>query len=190
MIGKCLALMLLAGVVTFGVRKADGQMVVHAVSGTIKAIQPSKTIDVEIEEGSKQRFKISSKGSVPLSFDNDLKADSVDASTFTKVGEFVVVYYYGFGDDRTAVAIKDLGAGPFTKVDGTVKAFDRHKRVLDVQTEKGDIVKFKLSDKAVVDIGLGLESARKYSAGKGYTVRVTSMESNGEQVAVFVRSRQ
>lgn len=191
MMRKCLSLMLVAGAVTFAGCTAHGQMTVHAVSGKVTAVHPDmKTMDVDVEDGTRGHFKVASETSVPLSFDNDLRASAVDASTYHQVGHYVVVYYYGFGDDRTAVAVQDLGEGPFDKVEGTVKAFDRHKHVLAVQTAKDGVVNFKLSDKAVVDIGMGLESARKYSAGKGYTVRVTSTEANGEKTAVFVRSRE
>lgn len=187
---NCLPLILLAGVFAFGSQVAAGQMIVHAVSGTVKTTNPtSKSIDVDIEDGSKGHFKISSGKSVPLSFDDDLRKDSVSPSS-TEVGSFVVVYYYGFGDDRTAVAIKDLGKGPFDKVNGKVVAFDKHGQILTVLTGKAEILKFQLSEKAVVDSGLSVESGKKYNPGKGYTVRVTATGQSGKQTAVFIRSRR
>lgn len=191
MLRKCLQSIVLAGVAAIGSQTALGQMVVHAVSGTVKAITPgSNSIDVDIEDGSQGHFKASSKSSVALSFDNDLRGDAVDASAFHETGSFVVIYYYGFGDDRTAVAIKDLGKGPFKKVTGSVVDFNKHDRSLTVRTDKGQNEKFQLSETAVVDTGIGLQSGRKYSPRKGYAVRVTATGSNGQQVAVFVRSRQ
>ncbi|CAN5707649.1 hypothetical protein BH10ACI4_BH10ACI4_23130 [soil metagenome] len=183
--------LLLAGAIALASQSASGQMVVHAVSGTVKAINPaSKSLDVQIEDGATGHFKTSSKSSVALSLDNDLRGDAVDATDFHEPDSFVVVYYYGFGDNRTAVAIKDLGKGPFQKFEGTVLSFDKHQHVLSVKTKKSGIVKFRLSEKIVVDTGISLQSGQKYNPRKGYTVRVTATESNGEHVAVFVRSRQ
>lgn len=52
MLRKCLQSIVLAGVAAIGSQTALGQMVVHAVSGTVKAITPaSNSIDVDIEDG-------------------------------------------------------------------------------------------------------------------------------------------
>ncbi len=190
MLKNCLPSILLAGLVAFGTQTASGQMVVHAVSGIVKTINPaSKSIDVDLEDGSKAHFKTSSKR-VPLSFDNDLRGDAVDASAYTQLDAFVVVYYYGFGDDRTAVAIKDLGKDTFQKFNGTVTAFDKHSRILTVKTLKAGTVKFHISEKAVIDTGASLQSGQKFSPGKGYTVRLTATGSGDEYTAVFIRSRR
>jgi hypothetical protein len=187
---KLFVSMVVAGVAAAGCQTMNGQMVVHAVSGIVKAIHPAQhSLDLDIEDGSPGSFETASKSSVALSFDKDLRGDAVDASTFQGVGSFVVVYYYGFGSDRTAVAIKDLGKGPFEKVTGSVTEFDKHNHTLTVHTDKGDNEQFQLSEKAVVDTGMSLESGQKYDPHKGYTVRVTAEKTNGEEVAVFVRSR-
>jgi len=191
MLKKSVLLALLIGILCFSAQSARCQMVVHAVSGTVKAINPSsKSIDVDFEDGSKGHFKTSSKSSVTLSFDNDLRGDAVDASDFKDVGSFAVIYYYGFASNRTAVAIKALGKGPFEKTVGKVVDFNKHDRLLTVRKSTGGNETFRLSDQAVVDTGMSLQSGRKYSPGKGYSVRVTAMQSNGDNVAVFVWSRR
>ena len=117
---------------------AGAQMVVHAVSGMVKAINAnSKTMDVAVENGTVSEFKLPNDAKVALDFDNALRSDSVDASKFEHVGDFVVVYYYGYDDNRTAVAVKDLGAGPYQKVEGTVAAFDKHNRTMTVKDDSG-----------------------------------------------------
>lgn len=190
MLGKYVLTFLLVAA-SVGSKTSYGQMVVHAVSGTVKTVNSaSKSIDVEIEDGSMGHFKTSSKSSVALSFDNDLRGDAVDASAFHDPNSFVVVYYYGYGEARTAVAIKDLGKGPFEKFNGSVVNFDKRDHTVTVRTIKDGSVKFRLSEKAVVDTGTSLQSGQKYSPRKGYTVRVTATQSNGEHVAVFVRSRR
>ena len=182
---------IVVGILALGSRPAFCQMVVRAVSGTVKAINPvSHTIDVETEGSQNGRFQTASRGSVALSFDDDLRGDAVDADTFHNVDSFVVIYYYGFGGDRTAVAIKDLGKGPFVKFNGTVVGFDKHDETLSVKTLKAGTLQFRVSDKAVVDTGTSLQSSRKYSPRKGYAVRVTATERNGDQAAIFIRSRR
>jgi len=191
MLKSCFVSLVFSGVILSGAQTASCQMVVHAVSGAVKVINPSSnSIDVDVEDASRGHFKTSSKSSVALDFDNDLRGDAVDANTFRDTNSFVVVYYYGFGDNRTAVAIKDLGKGPFDKFTGTVLDFDKHNHILSVQTKKAGKVEFRLSEKAVVDTGTSLQSGEKYRPGKGYTVRVTATASNGEHVALFVRSRR
>ena len=170
---------------------ANCQMVVHAVSGTVKSFNPKPmSMSVVVESGSIIQFAIRPDSKVALSFEDDLRGDAVDASKFNKVGAFVMVYYYGFETRRTAVAVKDLGPDPFKKTEGTVVDFNKHDRVLTVRDSKGTNETFRLSDNAVVDTGMGLQSGRKYEPDKGYKVRVTSSSADGKDVAVFIRSRQ
>ncbi|HKO20537.1 MAG TPA: hypothetical protein VJU82_16805 [Acidobacteriaceae bacterium] len=168
---------------------AKCQMVVHAVSGVVKSVDSkTKSITIAVDQSDDMQFKIQSGAPPALTFDPELRGDAVDASKFDGKGDFVVVYYYGFDTDRTAVAIKDFGKGQLEKLSGTVTAFDRHNHALTVRTSDGKTEKFQLDDKAVVDTGMGLESGRKYGPGKGDSVRVTATNSNGKDVAVFVRS--
>lgn len=170
---------------------AGAQMVVHAVSGVVKAINPdSKTMDVMVESGATSEFKLPSKAKVTLDFDKALQSDSVEASAFQHVGSFVVVYYYGFDDDRTAVAVKDLGAGPFLKTEGTVVSFDKHARTVTIKDDAGKSATFALDDHLVVDSGMNVASGRSYEPHKGYHVTVTYTQAGDKNSAVFIRSRQ
>lgn len=167
------------------------QMVVHAVSGVVKAINPdSKTMDVTVDSGATSQFKLPSKAKVTLDFDKALQSDSVEASAFQHVGNFVVVYYYGFDDDRTAVAVKDLGAGPFLKAEGTVVSFDKHTRTMTVKDDGGKSGPFALDDHLVVDSGMNVASGRSYDPHKGDHVTVTYTQAGDKNSAVFIRSRQ
>jgi hypothetical protein len=170
---------------------AGAQMVVHAVSGMVKAVNPdSKTMDITVDDGPTSQFKLPSKAKVTLDFDKALQSDSVDASNFQHVGNYVVVYYYGYDDDRTAVAIKDLGAGPFQKVEGTVMSFDKHDRTMTVKDDAGKSNVFALNDHLVVDSGLSVAGGRGYDPHKGYHVVVTYAQAGDKNSAVFIRSRQ
>ncbi|HEY4011289.1 MAG TPA: hypothetical protein VGM11_14135 [Acidobacteriaceae bacterium] len=166
---------------------ARAQMMVHAVTGVVKSINSPSTMEVAVEGGTTSEFNLSNKN-VSLDFDNNLRADSVDASKFNHVGDFVVVYYYGFDSDQTAVAVKDLGAGPYKKVDGTVVNFDKHDRTMTIKDSAGKTEQIALSDHLVVDSGLKVQSGRTYDPEKGAQVRVTYTTAGAKNTAVFLRS--
>jgi outer membrane lipoprotein-sorting protein len=170
---------------------AGAQMVVHAVSGTVKAINAAaKTMDVTVDSGDTSEFKLTRSAKVTLDFDNALRSDAMNADKFQKLGDYAVVYYYGYGDDETAVAVKDLGAGPFQKIDGTVVNFDKHSRTMTVKDDGGKTETFELGPHLVVDLGMSVENGRSYDPHKGYSVRVTYTNGGGKNTAVFVRSRE
>ncbi len=170
---------------------AGAQMVVHAVTGVVKAINPqAKTIDVTVENGSTSEFNMATNGKVALDFDSALRSDATEPSKFDHVGDFAVVYFYGYDSNQTAVGVKDLGTGPFQKIDGTVTNFDKHTRTLTVKDDGGKTEQFTLSDHLVVDTGMNVESGRGYDPHKGYSVRVTYTTAENKNTAVFVRSRQ
>lgn len=167
---------------------ASAQMVVHAISGKITAINPAtKTVDVAAADGSVNEFKLPSSH-VQLDFDNNLRSDSIEPDKFQHVGNFAVVYYYGYDANRTAVAIKDLGTGAFQKVFGTVVGYNKKDRQLTVKDAAGKTYTFTLSDHLIIDNGLGVEDGRKYEGHKGAQVRVTYVPSGNKNSAVFVSS--
>lgn len=166
-----LAVLSLAGA-TVG---AHAQMAVHALSGTVKAVSATG-IDINVDPtdpATTTHFKLAPNAKVSLEFDNGLRSDSVAASQFHKVGAFVVVYYYGFNSDVTAVALKDLGAGPYAKVEGKITDYDRHGHKLTLQDAEGKARSFVLSDHLIVDSDQGAGDGHKFSPHKGDDVRVT-----------------
>lgn len=170
---------------------AGAQMAVHAVSGMVKAVNPdSKTMDVTVDTGETSQFKLPTNAKVTLDFDKALQSDSTEPDKFQHVGDYVVVYYYGYDNDRTAVAVKDLGAGPFQKVEGTVVSFDKHARTMTVKDDTGKSNVFALNDHLVVDSGMSVASGRGYDPHKGYHVVVTYAQAGDKNSAVFIRSRQ
>ncbi len=180
---------ILAGCLTW-CAGARGQMVVHAVSGTVKSIDlAAKRMSVAVEGGSTEEFATRTKSDVALVFDSDLRGDAMDASKFDSAGDFVVVYYYGYGNNRTAVAVKDLGKSA-EKTTGTVVDFDKRDHKLTVRKSDESKEVFRLSNEAVIDTGLGLESGRKYHPRNGTRVRVASTTEGGQQIAAFVWSRR
>ena len=167
---------------------AGAQMVVHAVSGMVKAVNPdSKTMDVTVDNGDTSQFKLPAKAKMTL--DKALQSDAVIASSFQRIGDYVVVYYYGYGNDRTAVAVKDLGAGPFESMEGTVVSFDKHDRTMTVKDDSGKSAAIVLNDQMVVDSGANVSSGRGYEPHKGYHVIARYTQAGDKNTAVFVHSQ-
>jgi hypothetical protein len=150
---------------------ASAQMAVHAVTGMVKAVGPH-SISVATDSDTTSKFIITPSAQA-LAFPDDLRAAATDAGKFQKTGDFVVVYYYGFNDQRTVVAVKDLGPGPFTKVEGTVTAFDKHTRALTLKDSTGKEITLACNDSLVIDVDNGVQSGRKFAPHKGDQVRVT-----------------
>lgn len=170
---------------------AGAQMVVHAMSGTVTAINPqAKTIDITIDSGETSEFKMPSSAKVNIGFDKALESDSVNADKFQQIGDFVVVYYYGYDNNRTAVAIKDLGKGPFAKVEGSVLSYDKHDRTMTMKDGSGKTESFVLSDHLIVDNGETVAAGRSYGPHKGDYVLVTYSTTGDKNTAVFVRTTQ
>ena len=110
----------LVGLFSLSAFAANAQQVVHALAGTVTYINPTnKTIIISTDDGSEGLFKAMTSN-VSLDFAKELRADSTPADAFTKKGAHVIVYYFGDSDERTAVALQDLGGGPLKKISGTV----------------------------------------------------------------------
>lgn len=166
---------------------ASAQMIVHAVSGMVKAINANSTMDVATDDGTISEFKLPNAAKVSLDFDNALRSDSVDASKFEHVGDFAVVYYYGPDYDRTVVAVKDLGAGPFEKINGTVTKYDKHDRTMTIQDDGGKSDTFTLDEHMVVDSGMRVDPGRSYGPHKGDHISVTYKKNGDTNTTVFIR---
>jgi hypothetical protein len=80
------------------------------VTGTVNNINlTAKTITVVTDDGSGGTFKAMTNSKTPVEFDKTLRADATAADAFKKNETRVIVYYFGEGDERTAVALRDLG---------------------------------------------------------------------------------
>lgn len=181
-----LRLMFSAAVLTIVCAGAGAQMTVHAVSGMVKAVSAT-SIDVAVDSDTTNTFKLTGDTKVHLDFDNALRSDAVDPSKFEHVGDFAVVYYYGPDYDRTAVAVKDLGAGPFEKADGMVTKYDKHDRTVTIQDDGGKSETFTLSEHMVVDSGMRVDSGRSYGPHKGDHISVTYKKDGDANTTVFIR---
>ena len=177
----------LAVIACLGNARAWGQMLVHAMTGTIRSVTTTELIATA--DGVTESFVVEPKSHPSFSFDKVLREDSTPIDDFHKPDTFAVIYYYGGSADRTAVAVKDLGAGPFERTTGTVSHFDRHTRRLTIQTTDGKTEELIFGEQAVVDAGMSVEPGRKVDPPSGSTVRATSVQKNDAQTIVFLRLR-
>ncbi len=118
---------------------AGAQEIIHALTGTVASINSAaKTISVMQDNGPSREFGLVPNPKTRIAFDKRIEAESTAAGSFDKQGAYVIVfYYYGQGDARTAVAVKSLGTGPFSSMEGTVTKFDSHAHSISVQDSTG-----------------------------------------------------
>ena len=102
----------LVGVISLAAFAANAQEVVHALAGTVSSINPTEqTITIKTDDGSEGLFKDLMKSNVSFDFDRNVRAGSIPASSFTKKGAHVIVYYFGGGNGRKGCGV-GAGDGP------------------------------------------------------------------------------
>jgi hypothetical protein len=164
------------------------QEVIHALTGTVSSINnAAKTITVFQDNGTTSDFRGMSDPKMRIEFDKKVAAGTTAASLFDKQGAYAIVFYFGDGDNRTVVALKSLGAGPFKSSVGTVDKFESHSHYIWVKDESGTVQAFKISSDTVAEGTMGVIEGLKFEAQKGDHVRVVSTLVNGVATALFVR---
>jgi hypothetical protein len=167
---------------------AKAQEMVHALTGSVSAIDPSNnTITVFQDSGSASTFKVMTSAKTRIAFDKDVAKTSTSAKQFEKKGSYVILFYYGLDPNRTAVALKDLGTGPFAATVGKVTDWDGHSHTLVVTGQNGSQHSFKLDSGTVAETYAGAVDETDLHVDKGNKVRVVSTQKNGDQTALFVR---
>ena len=168
---------------------ATAQEVSHALCGTVLSINSTaKTNTVAADDGSKWFFNDLTKSNVSLNFDKRIRAEATTADAFTKNGVRAVVYYFGSSDVPTAVALQDLGTGPFEKSDGTVVKFHRNEHRLTLKSKSGVELSFHISPKTVADTAMGVVEGYELELEDGAQVRVAATLLNAGETALFIRA--
>ncbi|WP_109484574.1 hypothetical protein [Occallatibacter savannae] len=163
------------------------QQVVHALTGTVSSINSaSKTISVFQDNGIQGLFSDGTDSKTRLSIDKKVSLETTAADVFKKTGAYVVVLYYGSDQDRTAVALKNLGAGPFTSVTGSVVKFDG-KHSVAVSDESGATQVFKITQATIGEGYMGAVDGYKIQVQKGDKVRIVASKDDSGLTALFVR---
>lgn len=179
----------LVGCVSSASVLACAQEVVHALSGTVDSINSTtKTITIITDDGSGSTFTAMKDPKTPIEFDKTLRAEATAADAFKTKGTRVIVYFYGYREVRTAVALRDLGRGPFTKSSGTVIKFDRGEHSFSIQDQAGTLESFKVTRSTVADTVSGVVDGLKFEPEKGDQVQVISTGLNDSATALFVNS--
>jgi hypothetical protein len=168
---------------------AGAQEIIHALTGTVASINSaSKTISILQDNGTRRDFDLLTNPKTRISFDKRIEADSTAAASFDKQGAYVIVFFfYGQGDARTVVALKSLGTGPFSSVEGTVTKFDSHAHTISVQDQSGAVQTLKMDPQTVAEGNLGAVTSDKFHADKGDHVRIVSTGGQGAATALFIR---
>jgi len=179
---------LLAGCVVLLPMTTPAQEVIHALTGTISAIDASnKTITVFQDNGSSDTFPEMVNRKTAISFDKKIQAETVAATAFDKQGAYAIVFYYGNNDDHTVVAVKNLGTGPFTATTGEVVKLDNHAHAITVRDKTGAEHTFRIDEKTVAEGYAGAVPGLKFQPQRGDQVRIVSAKDGADQTALFMR---
>jgi hypothetical protein len=189
MLPRFVSTCLLAGCVAFLPVASGAQEIVHALTGTVAAIDSAdKTITIMQDNGSRGDYQLKSDPKKRIAFDKRIEAGSTAAELFDKQGAYVIAFfYYGQGDTRTVVALKSLGTGPFGSAEGTVTKFDGHAHTISVQDQSGKVQTFKVDAQTIAEGNFGATPGDRFHAEKGDHVRIVSVGPDGDPTAVFIR---
>ena len=167
---------------------AAAQQVVHALTGTVSSIDDvSKTLSVFQDNGSEGQFKDMTDAKSHMVIDKKVALESPSPDSFKKKGAYVIVFYCGDNEDRMAVALKNLGAGPFTSVEGTVVKYEMKQHSISLQDGSGATQTFKIAQDTVAEGYMGVMDGYKFQAQKGDHVRVVGTTDGSGATALFVR---
>lgn len=184
MLRFCLCL----GCLVSGTASLSAQEVIHALTGTVTSINAgAKSITVLQDNGSTVDYHPRLDPKKHIVFDKTVADGTTAAETFNEKDAYVIVFYYGTTDEKTVVALKNLGAGPFSSAQGSVTKFDSHAHSLSIQDEKGATQNFRLSSDTVVESNFGAVDGLKFQPQKGDRVRVVVATMNGSPTALFLR---
>jgi autotransporter adhesin len=168
---------------------APAQQVVHALTGTVSSIDDlSKTLIVFQDNGSEGQFKDMTSAKTHMVIDKKVTLESASPDSFKKKGAYVIVFYCGDNEDRTAVALKNLGAGPFTSVEGTVVKYEGKQHSISLQDTSGAMQTFKIAPDTVAEGYMGVVDGLKFQAQKGDHIRVVGTSDSSGSTALFVRA--
>ncbi len=165
-----------------------GQEVVHALTGSVISInQETKVITVLQDNGTRTEFHGRPNPKTRVAFDKSVADGTIAAEQFNQQGAYIIVFYYESASEKTVVALKDLGAGPFVSTEGTVAKFEVHGHSLSVQDSTGTVQTIRLTADTVVESNFGAVDGLKFQAQKGDHVRVVAVKADGAPTALFVR---
>ena len=178
---------LIAACLSLTVSVADAQARIYAVSGTVTSINPKiQMTEVDTDDGTTGHFRWIKTPGPAIEFNKNVNADATPADKFTTKGDHAIVYFFGEGDVRTVVALRDLGTAPVVVTTGTVIKLNRKERLLTVKKASGEQASFHLDAKTVAATSDGVMEDLKFDLNKGDSIRVTSAPANGSDTALLI----
>ena len=190
MLKTSLRISVLLGLLFLASREAVSQEIVHALTGSVSAINSSNgTLTLLLDSGSQSTFKVMSSPTKQIAFDKKVAEETVAAKNFGNEGAYVIVFYFGTAEDRTAVALKSLGAGPFSSITGEVSNWNGRDHSLTVIDDDKKEHSFKLDAQTVAETYMGAVNASKFDIAKGDQVRLVSSMKNGVSTVLFIRQK-
>ena len=188
MMNKVFKACFVASCFTFAIPIAYAQQSVHALSGTVTSINSKiSMIEIDTDDGTSGHFRLIQKSDGSINFDKAVSSDATAADKFTTKGSHVIVYYFGVGTVRTAVALHDLGDGSVETNTGTVVKLNRHDRLLTIKNSEGTELSYQLDPKTVADTAGGVSQGLKFDFSKGASVRViAATPATGSSTALLI----
>ena len=184
---KSLPFLTVVALVCLSSPKLFSQEVVHAVSGVVTAVDPSKSqITLKTNDGSDGDFQYQRELQTSIEFDKSLREGAADPNDFKKVGDHVVAYYFLAPAGRMIVALKDFGPHGLNVASGTV--FKNKHHSIAIKTDAGVVETFDIAKDASVETPLGVASGLRYDAEDGTRITVRYSETNGLKTAEFIRA--
>jgi hypothetical protein len=182
-------ILVLAGCFSLVSLAAPAQQVIHALVGTITSVDAmAKTIALDTGDGSQTFFKYPPDSKTSVVFDRNIRTDAAAAGEFQQSGARVIVYYFGDGDLRAAVAVRGLGTGPFNEIVGTVAEFQKDKHSLLIADKSRQVQTFKIASGTVVESGMGAAEGLRFQPQQGDQLRVLATVVNGAATALFINA--
>lgn len=176
-----------AMVLCAGCSLSPAQEVIHAITGVAtKVDNAARTITLTSSDGTQTVMQNDAKNHPRYDFDKMLQSSATDSTAFDKQGDRVILYYFGEGLQRRAVAVTDLGQTPLKVSSGTVAHWDRHHHIITIKAADGTKQTFQLDNKTAVDTPMGVVNGDKCDPQNGDQVSVKYLSKDGSNEAVFL----
>jgi hypothetical protein len=166
---------------------SPAQEVIHALTGVVTRIDSAAhTITLTSSDGTSTFMQYETSQHPKYDFDRTLQSSATDTASFDKQGDRVILYYFGDGPQRRAVAVKDLGQAPLKLTSGVVTHWDRHHHVVTIKVADGTTQTFQLDSNTAVDTPMGVVNGDKFGPQNGDQVSIKYLNKDGNNQAVFL----
>ena len=166
---------------------SPAQEVIHALTGVATKVDATAhTITLRSSDGTQTVIKDEAQNHPRYDFDKMLQSSTTDSAAFDKQGDRVILYYFGDGVQRRAVAVKDLGQTSLKTLTETVTHWDRHHHVITIKAADGTTQTFQLDNKTAVDTPMGVINGDKFGPENGDQVLIRYLGKEGNNEAIFL----